>query len=292
MPSASACICAALLGVPSLIMAQETVSLRSQAELARAADSVRLAYRGSQAELARAADSVRKAYRSSQAELARRADSVRKAYQDSLKSRLSDQAIVQEPESPVVRSGTATSAVLSRPRPRLRPQTQLHSGAQTPRFIRGFAGIPWGTQPEQIISEKGKPATRKEESDVIYLGYQESLVGNKALASYFVSKSEGLIKGVYSVPFGLGRGCDTVFNELVDAIKAKYPEIKPEESRYNDTLLDFCDGVMIGHAGWTMSWYDPANNSAVIGVALRPGATKVQVDYESPAFSAESSKKF
>ena len=61
---------------------------RSQTELARKADSVRVAFRDSilrsQAELAREADSVRVAYRDSilrfQSKLAREADSVRAAY--------------------------------------------------------------------------------------------------------------------------------------------------------------------------------------------------------------------
>jgi hypothetical protein len=284
MPSASACICVALLGMPSLLMAQETVSLSSQAELAHAADSVRQAYHSSQAELARAADSVRKAYRSSQSKLAREADSVRKAYQDSLKSGPNNQATSYRLKSPVARSATATSTPVSQPQ----PEPQVHLAEPSPRFIRGFAGIPWGTWPAGIIKKKGKPATRREESDILYLSYQESLVGNQASALYLVSKREGLVKGDYSVAFNLEQGCETVFNQLVDAIKAKYPEIEPTESRYNGTLLDFCDGVLIGDAGWTVSWYDPANHRAVIGVALSPGARKVQVHYQSPAFSSGS----
>jgi hypothetical protein len=282
---APACICAALLAMPSLMMAQETVSLSSQAELARKADAVRKAYRSSQAELARAADSVRKAYRSYQAELVREADSVRKAYQDSLhqlKSGSNDQATSYRPAR-VASSGTTTSTGSSPPQ----PEPQLHF-AEQPRFIRGYAGIPWGTWPEEIIRKKGEPGTRREESDAIYLAYEESLVGNEASALYLVSKKQGLIEGGYSLEYGLGHGCETVFNALVDAINAKYPEIEPEESRYNRTSLDFCSGVMIGYAGWTVSWYDPGNDGSVIRVALAPGAQKIRVHYESPAFSSWS----
>ncbi len=289
---APACICAALLAMPSLMVAQETVSLSSQAELARKADAVRKAYRSSQAELARAADSVRKAYRSYQAELVREADSVRKAYQDSLhqlKSGSNNQAPSYRPEYPVASSGTTTSVVSSPPQ----PEPQLHF-AEQPRFIRGYAGIPWGTSPEEIIRKKGEPGTRRAESDAIFLAYEESLVGNEASALYLVSKKEGLIEGVYSIEYGLGNGCETVLHTLLDAVKAKYPEIEPVESRYNRTSLDFCSGVMIGYAGWTVSWYDPGNDGAVIRIALAPGAQKIRVHYESPAFSSwsENHKKF
>jgi hypothetical protein len=284
---APACICAALLAMPSLIVAQGTVSLSSQAELARAADSVRKAYWSSQTELAREADSVRKAYRSSQAKLAREADSVRKAYQDSLaqsKSGSNHQATSQGSESPAASSGATPSTVSSQPQ----PQPQLPSGEQSPRFVRGYAGIPWGTWPQQILRKKGKPETSREESDAVYLAYKDSLFGTAASALYLVSKTQGLVKGVYSVEYGLGHGCETVFNELVDGIRAKYPEIEPKESRYNSTSLDFCSGVMIGFAGRTVSWYDPGNDSAVIKVALSPGAQKIRVHYESPAFSSWS----
>jgi hypothetical protein len=284
---APACICAALLAMPSIILAQETVSLSSQAELARAADSVRKAYRSSQAELAREADSVRSAYRSSQARLAREADSIRKAYRDSLdhsKSGSNGQATSKGSESPAASSGATTNTVSSQSLPEL----PLHFAEQSPRFIRGYASIPWGTWPAEIIRKKGKPGTRREESDAIYLAYEDSLVGTVASALYLVSKTEGLVKGIYSLDYGLGQGCETVFNELVDGIKAKYPEIESTESRYNSTSLDFCSGVMIGYAGRTVSWYDPGNDRAVIRVALMPGAQKIRVHYESPAFSSWS----
>src|SRR3954467_6684244 len=74
--------------------AQDARAFRSQADFAREADSVRMAYRDSilrsEAELVRRADSVRVAYRDSllrsQADLAREAHSVRVAYRDSILS--------------------------------------------------------------------------------------------------------------------------------------------------------------------------------------------------------------
>jgi hypothetical protein len=247
---------------------------RSHADLAREADSIRAAYRDSvaraQVALAREADSIRAAYRDSivrsQAALAREADSIRAAYRDSVASA----------------SGSPKSG-LSRA-PVYRANARPTAAVGGPRFIRGFAGVPWGSSAADVIARKGKPLSRTEESNGSYLGYRESLLGYNALALYLLSKTLGLVKGAYSVKFSPGSGCERVYSELVQAIKAKYPEMEPTEAKYNNSTLDFCDGVMIGEAGATTIWRDPYDSTAMIGVGLSPGAKNIQIQYESPAF--------
>jgi hypothetical protein len=155
-------------------------------------------------------------------------------------------------------------------------------------LIRGFSGSPWGSSVAAIVAKMGAPSEKSEDSAGTYLSYKTDLLGHDALTTYVVSKRNGLVKGEYVVSYGPGTGCERLFDDLVDAIRAKYPSIKAEETKYNNSSLDFCDGVMIGKAARITYWKDPGQPSALIGVILQAGDSFVRVGYESPSSHAWS----
>lgn len=156
---------------------------------------------------------------------------------------------------------------------------------------QGLQALPWGSSESAVIAKLGKPVDRDDRNGGIYLSYRTPLLGNEAITTVLVDAKQGLIKGLYGVEFGPGEGCESVFRELKTAIAAKYPQIKPEESRYNNSSLDFCGGVSIGKAGESILWTDPSNSDAQIGLMLKSGSSNIQVHYESPSFGAWSDER-
>jgi hypothetical protein len=155
-----------------------------------------------------------------------------------------------------------------------------------PTVVTGFAGIPWGSPESAVVAKLGKPYNRVERSGGAYLLYNDPLLGHETITTVLVTPNEGLIKGMYSLDFGPGDGCRNVYEDLRRAIAARYPSIKPEETQYNSSSLDFCGGVTIGKAGRTTLWKDPSNSSSQIAILLESGGDRILVHYESPSFKA------
>lgn len=156
--------------------------------------------------------------------------------------------------------------------------------------IVGFASIPWGATAEQVITEHGKPTV--DESGIhralAYGG--ESVLNEDTDTYFFVHPEKGLLRGVYLVNYGRGDDCVTVFTKFKEAISKRYPAIKPEEHKRNQSSLDFCGGVTIGKAWWEVFWKDPVS-SATISISLGLESDEsIVINYESPGWNETYAK--
>ncbi|MFQ5918280.1 MAG: hypothetical protein ACE5I0_10770 [Candidatus Binatia bacterium] len=166
--------------------------------------------------------------------------------------------------------------------------------ADAPEEVReqivGFASIPWGATAEHIIAEHGTP-TVDEAGIHRALAYGGERVLNEDTNTYFfVHPKKGLIKGAYFVDYGRGDDCVMVFMKFKEAISKRYPDIKPEEYKRNQSLLDFCGGLTIGKAWWGVFWKDPIS-SATISISLGLESDEsILINYESPGWNEKHAK--
>ncbi len=157
---------------------------------------------------------------------------------------------------------------------------------QPPQSIEGFSDIPWGS-PLTVVEEKlGKPEESMEIGNgAIAVGYKETILHEDVHTILVLSQKSGLMKGMYSIGFGRGNDCVSVYEKFRDAVARAYPNLTQRENRPNSTVsLGFCDAVRIGEAFRYTIWEDEGNDAYSVGVTLLPGEDRVRVRYESPMF--------
>lgn len=146
--------------------------------------------------------------------------------------------------------------------------------------ITGFSSIPWGSSRAAIVDRYGKPALERQDGGVLSIVYQERLMGEDVTTLYSVHPKEGLIRGGYSVPFGMGSACEDTYDKFRRAVAERYPSIRPTGAKVNTSTLDFCGGVRIGKGRAEYVWEDPTNKSRVL-VQLPSEGDRVYVLYSS-----------
>ncbi len=137
--------------------------------------------------------------------------------------------------------------------------------------IKGFLKTPWGASSKEIAAQYGVALMDRPAGDTgQVLIYRDQVAGRPVLALFYVDRNKGLVRGVYTVPYGIGSDCEAVFNTFKTLLLQLYPSLKPVENRkHQDQALPFCDAATVGKASWAVDWVDPGSgNSAESRVAV------------------------
>lgn len=164
------------------------------------------------------------------------------------------------------------------PTPGLAPKGELRP------TITGFASVSWGAPEDSVTAVYGMPGDSHTEFEGKMLAYEDQVLDEDVVMAFLVHDSLGMIHGSYTIEYGMGSNCEVVFRKFSEAIRQRYPVFTPDETKHNNSSLDFCGGIAIGKAQWMIVWSDPSLLVRV-GVVLEPESRVVSVSYEGPGFS-------
>ena len=152
-------------------------------------------------------------------------------------------------------------------------------GTAVQSHIMGFSLVPWGATSADIERAYGKPLMERVAGDTgTVLIYRDA---SSIFSLFYLDKTRGLVKGVSSIPYGPGSGCETVFSKSKESISRIYSTLHPVENRkQDDTTVPFCDAAAAGKASWSVNWTDPASKNSV-RIELAADAGVVEVTYQS-----------
>lgn len=148
--------------------------------------------------------------------------------------------------------------------------------------VAGFASMDWGTTREQIQAARGTPATVHAYRDgVVGLGYLEGepLYGATMRSLFMAHPTHGLFRGAYIARPARTAECEVVYGMLEQHVSGRYPALKPESQRGNESALPFCEGVMQGTAARVTRWKDAAGT--VIMLMMAPGSPDILLLYSN-----------
>jgi len=169
------------------------------------------------------------------------------------------------------------------------PKAEAQNKVRVPQ-ITSFASIPWGATAEHIITEYGKPLVDSRRT-LRTLGYSsERVLSEDSLTVFFVHPKKGFIKGAYSINFGMGDDCVRVFMKFKEAISQRYPNIKLKEHKWNKSSLEFCSGVTIGKARWSVFWDDPVSDASIYILLAQEYKQSIYIVYESTDWAEAQAK--
>ncbi len=155
--------------------------------------------------------------------------------------------------------------------------------------IGGFLALGWGSTAQDVINAYGTPMMDQTTADSVrVVVYKDNVLGKSVLALFYVDPKKGLLKGVYTSPYGEGDDCETVFRKFRQFVGRLYPDIRPEEERkQDDPAQPFCAAAADGKASWKVSWTDPKTGNSV-HLTLEPDEEQVEVAYQARGFKPVS----
>ena len=145
--------------------------------------------------------------------------------------------------------------------------------------IGGIGVVPWGATAQHLEGVAGTYVMSRPAGDSgQLLIYRNQLAGRSVTALFYLDNVRGLVKGVYSAPYGLGE-CEVVFEGFKASMARLYPSLKPVERRaYGDRSQPFCATANTEKVKWSVEWTDADGNSA--RVELEPGDARVSTTFQ------------
>ncbi|MBI4419725.1 MAG: hypothetical protein HY560_02795 [Gemmatimonadetes bacterium] len=164
------------------------------------------------------------------------------------------------------------------------------AGAQQPPSppdtsgINGFLNIRWGATAKDITSAFGVPLMDRATGDTgQVLIYKDQVQDRPVVALFYLHPFKGLVKGLYNVPYGPGKDCETTLQQFKSLVQWTYLSLPPvEERKHEDPSVPFCDAAAAGKASWSISWSEPESGNSV-RITLEPDEQRVYVTYRSGA---------
>jgi hypothetical protein len=145
--------------------------------------------------------------------------------------------------------------------------------------IGGIGIVPWGAVAADLEGVAGTYVMSRPAGDTgQLLIYRNLVAGRSVTALFYLDRTRGLVRGVYSAPYGVGE-CEVVFEGFKASVQRLYPSLKPAERRtYGDRSQPFCAAANIDKAKWSVEWTDAHGNSAK--VELEPGDARVSITFQ------------
>lgn len=176
--------------------------------------------------------------------------------------------------------------------PEIMYPSQPNPGVESTRpIIKGFHGIPWYASRSLIIEKMGKPSKKRkifEETgnpghELIYRDRQA--FGVSALVIFMVHPGEGLLKGMYLIPYGRGNDCLKTFKSVRTKIRKQFPSLIGGKVRHKTMDIPFCNAIQVGKATIASKWEDPFSNVELTILLGEINRDKIFVIYEKDEFS-------
>jgi len=163
---------------------------------------------------------------------------------------------------------------------------------RSPRFITGFAGIPWGATAEAIQAARGEPAARESVFNGVEYAYRAPHGDRTVELEFTVHDRHGLIVGCQVVPLPPGTAGRAVIEEFRDEVGRAFPELPPVETQEVEAEgLDFDEAFARGEASWCIEWMDPTT-TARIELLVWPAAEVFWLSYYGPHADAWEEERF
>lgn len=151
--------------------------------------------------------------------------------------------------------------------------------------ISGFLAMNWGATGKDVLNAYGEPLMDQVTPDSVrVIVYKDNVLAKSVLALFYLDRTKGLVKGVYSASYGDGSDCEVVFQKFRTFVQRLNPTLQPEvKRRHDDPTTAFCDAAAADKAAWSAAWTEPATGNSV-HLTLEPEEKHVEVAYQSRAF--------
>jgi hypothetical protein len=134
--------------------------------------------------------------------------------------------------------------------------------------IGGIGALPWGATAKDVEAVSGSYLMSRAAGDTgLVLIFRNRVAGTPVTTLFYLDHIRGLVRGVFSVPYGVGDECEVVFETFKGFVQRLYPTLKPVERRTHvDRSLPFCSAANLDKASWTVDWTDAAGNKARVSL--------------------------
>lgn len=152
--------------------------------------------------------------------------------------------------------------------------------------IGGIGSVAWGASAKDVEAKAGSYVMSRVTEDSGQVMIFRERMGTTAVTALYYLDRGGLVKGVFSAPYGPGDQCELVFEQFKGFVRRLYPSLKPAELRTQaDSSQSFCSAASEDRAAWSIDWTDADGNWA--RVSLEPGEGRVATTFAARAASAE-----